>query len=476
MRKKTLKALAIGISLMMAVSACGSSEPEPVTTAQSESEAEAPVIKEEEKSSEDDGKEEEETEIEEEKPLLTYSEEKDLKFNDNYSVTINAIRRNPENQDDFDVIDSDWEISGITVEDSEDGKVITVEQRVSGYIWGNDDGSVFKTDISLPGGLFCDTYTGTIIPSTNMVEDMQTEYATEIEWNGKTYTIKREESAKWEDGEWEPNPEGEGHVLLSTLCITDILTVSNDYDGLALILSPLNEVGDSDLENAGVINEDEKFILDVLEDDGYLFSIAKAYESLNGISMADALNGVDKASTESKETAKESATEKEEKVSDTKQNASTVHQHNYTSAVTKEPCCGENGVKTFTCACGDSYTESIPALGHQWVAKTEVVNHPSQGHMETQTIEKVTLYCGCGAAFDNEADYDAHKDYYNNQALDNYEINDVDDIFAALATNEEHGNHHWDTTYETVNNWVVDSEAWDETVTYNVCSVCGAKQ
>ena len=39
------------------------------------------------------------------------------------------------------------------------------------------------------------------------------------------------------------------------------------------------------MENAGVINEEEKFILDVLEDDGYLFSIAKAYESLNGISM-----------------------------------------------------------------------------------------------------------------------------------------------------------------------------------------------
>lgn len=468
MKKKTLKALAIGLSLMM-LSACGSAEPEPVTTAQSESEAEeeAPVI-EEENNSEDDGKEEEETEIEEEKPLLTYSEEKDLKFNDNYSVTINAIRRNPENQDDFDVIDSDWEISGITVEDSEDGKVITVEQRVSGYIWGNDDGSVFKTDISLPGGLFCDVYTGTIIPSTNMVEDMQTEYATEIEWNGKTYSIKREESAKWEDGEWEPNPEGEGHVLLSTLCITDILTVSNDYDGLALILSPLTGVSDSDLENAGVINEEEKFILDVLEEDGYLFSIAKAYESLNGISMADALSG----KAESID-----SNEQEEKVSNTKQNASTVHQHNYTSAVTKEPCCGENGVKTFTCSCGDSYTESIPALGHQWVAKTEVVNHPSQGHMETQTIEKVTLYCGCGAAFDNEDDYWAHRTYYENQALDNSDADNLDDIFADLSYGVgEHGYHLYETTYETVNNWVVDSEAWDETVTYNVCSVCGAKQ
>lgn len=469
MKKKKLSFLAVCMAFLMVVSGCGNTESEEAV-APVQGKVEEPVAEPEETVGEDEGKEEEEVEPEsepEEEKVLTYTEEKELKFSDETSVTISGVRRNPENQDDFDVIDSDWEISGITVEDSEDGKVITVEQRVSGYIWGNNDGSVFKTDISLPGGLFCDVYTGTIIPSTNMVEDMQTEYATEIEWNGKTYSIKREESAKWEDGEWEPNPEGEGHVLLSTLCITDILTVSNDYDGLALILSPLTGVSDSDLENAGVIKEEEKFILDVLEDDGYLFSIAKAYESLNGISMADAM--ADKAESID-------SNEQEEKVSDTKQNASTVHQHNYTSAVTKEPCCGENGVKTFTCACGDSYTESIPALGHQWVTKTEVVNHPSQGHMETQTIEKVTLYCGCGAAFDNEADYDAHKDYYNNQALDNYEINDVDDIFAALATNEEHGNHHWDTTYETVNNWVVDSEAWDETVTYNVCSVCGAKQ
>lgn len=475
MKKKKLRFLTVCMVCLMAVSGCGNVESEE-TVAPVQEKEEEPVAESEETVGEDEGKEEEEAAPEpepEEEKVLTYTEEKELKISDETSVTISGVRRNPENQDDFDVIDSDWEISGITVEDSEDGKVITVEQRVSGYIWGNNDGSVFKTDISLPGGLFCDTYTGTIIPSTNMVEDMQTEYATEIEWNGKTYSIKREESAKWEDGEWEPNPEGEGHVLLSILCITDILIVSNDYDGLALILSPLTGVSDSDLENAGVINEEEKFILDVLEDDGYLFSIAKAYESLNGISMADAMAG--KECTVSNE----SATEKEEKVSDTKQNASTVHQHNYTSAVTKEPCCGENGVKTFTCSCGESYTESIPALGHQWVAKTEVVNHPSQGHMETQTIEHTVIKCSCGFEADSDEAWGQHIAETTQQMLDSYEITDGDDIFDALSYGsgaEEHGYYAAETTYETVNNWVVDSEAWDETVTNNVCSVCGAKQ
>lgn len=292
MKKKKLSFLVVCMAFLMAVSGCGNTESEEAVAPVQEKEEEP--VAEPEDEGEDEGKEEEEAAPEpepEEEKILTYAEEKELKFSDETSVTISGVRRNPENLDDFDVIDSEWEISGITVEDSEDGKVITVEQRVSGYIWGNDDGSVFKTDISLPGGLFCDTYTGAIIPATNMVEDMQTEHTTEIEWDGKTYTIKREESAKWEDGEWGPNPEGEGYVLLSTLYITNILTVSNDYDGLAMILSPLTGVSDSDLENAGVINEEEKYILDVLEDDGYLFSIAKAYESLNGVSMADALNG-----------------------------------------------------------------------------------------------------------------------------------------------------------------------------------------
>ncbi len=45
------------------------------------------------------------------------------------------------------------------------------------------------------------------------------------------------------------------------------------------------------------------------------------------------------------------------------------HQHNYTSAVTKAATCTENGVRTYTCECGDSYTESIPAVGHDYQEK-----------------------------------------------------------------------------------------------------------
>ncbi len=39
-------------------------------------------------------------------------------------------------------------------------------------------------------------------------------------------------------------------------------------------------------------------------------------------------------------------------------------EHNYTASVTKAATCTEAGVKTYTCPCGDSYTEAITALGH----------------------------------------------------------------------------------------------------------------
>lgn len=41
------------------------------------------------------------------------------------------------------------------------------------------------------------------------------------------------------------------------------------------------------------------------------------------------------------------------------------HTHSYTSKVTKAATCTENGVTTYTCSCGDSYTKNEPkALGH----------------------------------------------------------------------------------------------------------------
>ncbi len=42
------------------------------------------------------------------------------------------------------------------------------------------------------------------------------------------------------------------------------------------------------------------------------------------------------------------------------------HEHSYTSAVTTAATCSTTGVRTYTCSCGDSYTESIAKLDHTY--------------------------------------------------------------------------------------------------------------
>ncbi len=45
------------------------------------------------------------------------------------------------------------------------------------------------------------------------------------------------------------------------------------------------------------------------------------------------------------------------------------HAHRYTSQVTKEASCTEEGVETFSCSCGDSYTKPIAKLSHSYTAE-----------------------------------------------------------------------------------------------------------
>ena len=59
------------------------------------------------------------------------------------------------------------------------------------------------------------------------------------------------------------------------------------------------------------------------------------------------------------------------KVTDVKQTSgSGTHTNSYTSTVTQKATCLKNGTKTFTCACGDTYTEAIPTVGHTAIKQT----------------------------------------------------------------------------------------------------------
>lgn len=58
-----------------------------------------------------------------------------------------------------------------------------------------------------------------------------------------------------------------------------------------------------------------------------------------------------------------------------------AHEHVYTVEVTKESSCVVEGINTYTCTCGDSYTETIPAIGHNLETTTQKATLTKNGNL-----------------------------------------------------------------------------------------------
>ena len=103
-----------------------------------------------------------------------------------------------------------------------------------------------------------------------------------------------------------------------------------------------------------------------------------------------------------------------------------AHTHSYSSSVTTQPTCGKAGVRTYTCACGDSYTESIPATGnHKWEKQYKTEKVPAKTHQEN--VWKEICY-GCGAQFDNPDDAIEHVAAVFGDACSSYYSDIVDTV------------------------------------------------
>ena len=97
-----------------------------------------------------------------------------------------------------------------------------------------------------------------------------------------------------------------------------------------------------------------------------------------------------------------------------------AHIHNYVGEVTKEPTCTEKGEKTYTCDCGDSYIEEIPAKGHHYENGecTDCGKDPDyHKHSYTETVTKEptcteagekTYTCDCGDSYTEEIPAKGH--------------------------------------------------------------------
>jgi hypothetical protein len=74
------------------------------------------------------------------------------------------------------------------------------------------------------------------------------------------------------------------------------------------------------------------------------------------------------------------------------------HVHKYTSEVTKKMTCTADGIRTYTCSCGDTYDEVITAIGHNYEALT-----PSLDKEDA----KCTFCCAnCGDKYDYALNYE----------------------------------------------------------------------
>lgn len=75
--------------------------------------------------------------------------------------------------------------------------------------------------------------------------------------------------------------------------------------------------------------------------------------------------------------------------------------HSYESTVNSEPTCTEDGLKTLTCSCGDTYTEVIPATGHSHVESVQEATCTTAG-LKTYT-------CSCGDTYTETIPANGHE-------------------------------------------------------------------
>ncbi|MBO5031669.1 MAG: hypothetical protein J6D08_07260 [Lachnospiraceae bacterium] len=213
---------------------------------------------------------------------VTYVEENGLTFSQELSGTMQGYRFNGDNVSEYEFIDTEWEISGIAIEDAEEEGylTVTVEEIASGYQLWDDTNGVYRNGIMLPALGICDTYTGIIVPSASTMGEMDIAYSTEIEWEGQTYTVGYTKSEDWTVDDWIQGTDG-AYTALATCKNTYIITIPEDYDGLAFIQAPFTEPPKED-EEYGVVDDSEtEYIMDDWKDGSILILMQDVYEALN---------------------------------------------------------------------------------------------------------------------------------------------------------------------------------------------------
>lgn len=150
----------------------------------------------------------------------------------------------------------------------------------------------------------------------------------------------------------------------------------------ALTFKPIPTFAYNDLNGDGIIDKQEKD------------AFAQKYGFSSNAEMVQKLNSdpnlIYKIAEEHGQSTGENNTSSTPNPAPEPQKKEEKHEHKYTAKVTKEATCTEEGEMTYTCECGDSYTEAIPKKAHEYeVTVTKEPTCTEEG-MET----KVCKICG----------------------------------------------------------------------------------
>ena len=149
-----------------------------------------------------------------------------------------------------------------------------------------------------------------------------------------------------------------------------------------------------------------------------------------------------------------------------------VTNHNYTSAVTTEPSCTVEGVRTYTCSiCGDSYTESIATLNHDWTDATCITPKTCAtcGTTEGELLDHT---------YDNACDADCNVCSATREVGDHVYDNACDADCNICSATREVGDHVYDNACDAACNECGATRQVEEHVhgypCSTVCIICGA--
>lgn len=195
-----------------------------------------------------------------------------------------------------------------------------------------------------------------------------------------------------------------------------------------------------------------------------------------------------------------------------------AHTHSYTSEVQFNASCTETGIMKYTCSCGDSYTDTIPAKGHtfgEWDTVTAPTsdstglamrNCTSCGKEETKVLDKlppqhvhsycviervdsscesdgyVKKECSCGDIKTETIPAAGHKwEHHHEDGTGHYNVyivctcgyrflagnNDAADWYA--HNESAHADDLWSHSYHSESEWIQDTPDKD----WDTCTVCG---